>query len=162
MPSVLAVSPDLLVIQGEARRGQEVASGSELLKHCGDELGVCEGSALDHKAVSMLNVANESDIESSSDSSSSSSSSAEQELEKLASSCNIASDVHEPGLWKTRGGKFHVESSKAEGFFRCGTAITKTSWRCVHPPKFVSPKCMKDASGQQTHDHTILQIMKII
>ena len=110
---------------------------------CGDELGLLTpGSQLDLSALQAI-------ADESSDSSSSSSSSSDAEstvFEDMAVACNLGNSEDEAvksGLWKVKGGKFHLASTKSDLHFKCGIRISTSASRLITSPRFLAPRCQR-------------------
>ena len=111
---------------------------------CGDELGLLTpGSQLD---LAVLQATSGRSSDSSSDSSSSSSDAESTVFEDMAAACDFAddeADAVKSGLWKVRGGKFHLSSTKSEVHFKCGSKITQAATRLITKPRFLAPRCQR-------------------
>ena len=78
---------------------------------------------------------------SSSETSTSSSSDSDEDrgIKELAETCGVElQSIQTDGLWKVRGGKFHLASDKSEDHLKCGVRISKNMWRCIHNQRFVA------------------------
>ena len=109
---------------------------------CGDELGLLTGSQLNLAAL----PATVPEASSSGSSSSDSSSESEAEsvaFEEMATACDLESEAVKTGLWKVKGGKFHLSSEKSDLCFRCGVKISHAATRIIHKPMFLSPRCLR-------------------
>ena len=111
----------------------------------GDELGLLEGQELNQAALAARVASPISSDESST--SSNESESPSKAFELLASQTQVSQAAAEAvdltGLWRVRGGCFHLESLASETHFKCGTTITSRAFRQVHEPRFFSPQCKK-------------------